>query len=188
MKKIKLDIGNVLLILFLVLLAIPQTRKPIQVVISKARMLVFSPSITKSEKQIQLPQFDYLLTENNGTSTAISIGNGRVTFISYWATWCPPCIAELPSIQKLYQDYGDKVDFILLTNEQPTTVYPFLEKKGFDLPVYFPKMKAPEALYSTSIPTNYIIDATGKIIVKETGAVDWNSSKTRELLDGLLLK
>lgn len=187
MKKKKFNLGDILLIVFLVLLLIPQTRKPIQITLSKVRMLILSPSAVDNEGQVQVTPFAYSVTRLDGTATAIPIGKGRITFLSYWATWCPPCIAELPSIQELYADYGGKIDFLLLTNEQAQPVEVFLEKKEYTLPVYYPKMEAPAELYSKSIPTNYIIDATGKIIVKETGAVDWNSSKTRALLDTLLL-
>ena len=62
-----------------------------------------------------------------------------------------------------------------------------MTKKGYDLPVYIAQMQAPEILQSNSLPTNYIIDATGNIIIKEIGAADWNSAKVRTLLDGLLL-
>lgn len=187
MKKKKLNLQNILFIVFLALVLIPPTRKPIQVALSKVRMLVLSPSVEASENQMQLTPFEYSVVQVDGTPTSISIGKGSVTFISYWATWCPPCIAELPSIQKLHADYGGEIDFLLLTNEQAKPVEVFLEKNNYKLPVYHPKMEAPTELYSRSIPTNYIIDTTGKIIVKETGAVDWNSSKTRALLDTLLL-
>ncbi len=188
MKKRKFNLGNILLLLFLVLLLIPQTRTPIQVAVNKIKIFVFTPSFIEESDQTQLKSFNYQVTAFNGDSKSIAIGKGRITFISYWATWCPPCIAELPSIQKLYADYGDKIDFILLTNEKPEVVQKFLEKKAFKLPVYFPKMKTPKSLYDNSIPTNYIIDATGKIIIKETGAADWNSTKVRKVLDGLLTR
>jgi hypothetical protein len=76
--------------------------------------------------------------------------------------------------------------FLLLTNEKPGTVQGFLEKKALDLPVFIPQMKTPEALNETSIPTSYVLDRKGKIIIKETGAADWNSKRVRQLLDGLL--
>ncbi len=148
--------------------------------------MVWSPSALDQEDQTQLTPFTYQLADLNGTPTPIDIGKGKVTFLSYWATWCPPCIAELPSIEKLYAHYGKQVQFILLTNEDPEPVTRFLEKKGYDLPVFNPRMPAPEVLSSASIPTNYLIDGKGKIIIKETGAADWDSKKVREVLEGLV--
>ncbi len=186
MKKRKFKISDILFVLFIALLIIPQTRTPIQVALNKLKVAVWSQSVDAVDDQKKLEPFGYRITDVSGQAKTIAIGEGRVTFISYWATWCPPCLAEMPSIQELYSNYGDKLQFLLLTQEDPQVVQRFLNKKDYDLPVYFPQMNAPELLSSKSIPTNYIIDAQGTILIKETGAADWNSEKVRTLLDGLL--
>ncbi|WP_400073406.1 TlpA family protein disulfide reductase [Zobellia russellii] len=188
MKKRKLSFGDVLLLVFLLLLLIPQTRKPIQVALNQIKLQFFSPSVLENEDRKVIQPFNYSVRTLDGKNITLGVGKNKVTFISYWATWCPPCIAEMPSIQKLYDDYGDKVNFILLTNEEPEVITKFLHKKEFNLPVYIPKMSAPEALFEKSIPTNYIIDKEGTIVVKETGSTDWNSKNTREILENLLLE
>jgi thiol-disulfide isomerase/thioredoxin len=188
MKIRKPKISDIIFVVFIALLLIPQTRTPIQVALNKLKVAVWSPSISAVEDQERIVPFEYAVQELNGTPKRIAIGQGKVTFLSYWATWCPPCIAELPGIQELYADYGDKVDFVLLTQEETEKVQRFITKKGYNLPVYIPQMPTPEILQENSIPTNYIIDTKGNIIIKETGAADWNSAKVRKLLDGLLLK
>lgn len=186
MKNKTLTPSNIIFAIFVVLLIIPQTRTAMQVAINKIKVQLFSPSTLDVEDQTQLQPFTYQLTTIDGIQTTAEIGQGSVTFLSYWATWCPPCIAELPSIQKLYADYGKEIDFVLLTDEDSEVVREFLEKKQYDLPVFISRMQAPEKLYERSIPTNYVIDKAGKIIIKETGATDWNSEKVREVLDALL--
>lgn len=186
MKKRKFKISDIIFAVFILLLIFPQTRTPIQVAVNKLKVAIWSPSIKDEEDQNEVTPFEYVVVDLQGNSQNISVGKGKVTFISYWATWCPPCIAELPGIQDLYKDYGDKVNFILLTQEEPDKVQRFINKKDYELPIYFPQMQAPEILQENSIPTNYVIDATGKIIIKETGAADWNSKKVRELLDDLI--
>lgn len=188
MKKRKFKIRDIIFIIFIALLIIPQTRTPIQVALNKLKVAVWSPRMQNLEDQEQVTPFQYALRDLNGASKTIPIGQGKVTFLSYWATWCAPCIAELPGIQQLYADYGAKVNFILLTQEDTEVVQRFLIKKGYDLPVYSPQMQTPEILQETSIPTNYIIDAQGNIIIKETGAADWNGQKVRGMLNGLLLE
>ena len=188
MKRKRPSLSNLLFGLFIVLLLIPQTRTPIQVAVNQLKMFVFSPSAMDENEQTQIPPFEYQLRDVHGDYKSISIGKGKVSFISYWATWCPPCIAELPSIQKLYSAYGDQLNFMLLTNEDPEVVQRFIDKKGFTLPIYFSNMQTPEALDSNSLPTNYIIDSEGKIVVKEKGAADWDSKKVRDLLDRLIKK
>ncbi|MEO9893683.1 TlpA disulfide reductase family protein [Aurantibacter sp.] len=186
MNKKHLSFSNIIFALFIVALIIPKTRIALQVAINKAKVFVMSPSKLKEEEQTQLQSFQYQLTSLEGNQSEINVGQGEVTFISYWATWCPPCIAEMPGIVKLYEDYGSKINFLLLTNENSEKVKAFLRKKGYDLPVYNPNMPSPELLQSHNIPTNYIIDKTGKIIIKEVGAVDWNSNKIREIIDNAL--
>lgn len=188
MKKRKFKISDVIFVVFIILLLIPQTRTPIQVAVNKLKVAVWSPSLEDANDQDQVAPFQYAVTDLHGASRNIAVGEGKVTFISYWATWCPPCIAELPGIQELYKDYGDKVNFLLLTQEVPDKVERFVRKKGYELPIYFPQMQTPAILQENSIPTNYVIDAQGTIIIKETGAADWNSSKVRNLLNELLAK
>jgi thiol-disulfide isomerase/thioredoxin len=187
MKIRKPKISDIIFVVFIALLLIPQTRTPIQVAVNKLKVAVWSPSVEDEEDQEQVAPFEYAVQELNGTPKRIAIGQGKITFLSYWATWCPPCIAELPGIQELYTDYGDRIDFVLVTQEETEKVQRFITKKGYDLPIYIPQMQAPELLQSNSLPTNYIIDTKGSIIIKETGAADWNSAKVRTLLDGLLL-
>lgn len=186
MKKKALTPSNIIFAIFIILLIIPQTRTAMQVALNKVKVKLFSPETLDVEDQTQLEPFTYQLVDLNGSPTTAEIGQGKVVFLSYWATWCPPCIAELPSIQKLYNDYGERIDFELITDEDPEVVWRFLEKKQYKLPVFIAKMQTPEKLYERSIPTNYIIDKRGKIIVKEQGATDWNSEKVREILDALL--
>jgi len=172
MNKKKFSVKNTLFIVFIVLLIIPQTRKPIQVAINSLKVKIFSPSAFAKADQTQLKPFTYKITSINGLSRDAKIG--------------PPCIAELPSIEKLYTDYGNKVDFVLITQEEPDKVKRFLERKQLNIPAVLPQMETPEQLYERSIPTNYIIDKTGKIVIKEKGAADWNSDKVRETLDKLI--
>ncbi|WP_405384785.1 TlpA family protein disulfide reductase [Maribacter sp. LLG6340-A2] len=186
MKKRKFKISDIIFAVFIVLLLIPQTRTPIQVAVNKLKVAIWSPSIEDQEDQQQIVAFDYAVTDLQGASQHIPVARDKVVFLSYWATWCPPCIAELPGIQELYKDYGDKVTFVLLTQENPDKVMEFIIRKGYELPIYFPQMNTPEMLQENSIPTNYIIDKKGTIIIKETGAADWNSAKVRSLLDKLL--
>lgn len=182
----KLKWSDYLFGVFILLLLIPQTRKPIQVALNKARVYIISPDAIAVDNRIQIRPFDYRVQTLDGAPKRMAIAKGKVTFLSYWATWCPPCIAELPSIAALYKDYGNQVNFLLLTNEEPEVVNAFLAKKGYELPVFIARMKAPEQLYETSIPTNYVIDQNGNVIIKETGASNWNSKTVRLMLDALL--
>lgn len=188
MKRKRSKWIDFLLGVFIILILIPQTGQPIRVGINRLKVMVWSPSIEANEKQATIPAFDYGLRNLNQEKVIQRIGESQITFLSFWATWCAPCVAELPSIEALYEDYKDQINFVLVTHENPEVIQKFLEKKDLSLPVYFPTSIPPKALQSKSIPTNFLIDGEGNILIKETGAANWNSKKVRTLLDGLLEK
>lgn len=141
----------------------------------------------KADRQISDEAYDWQLTGTDSNAYGFTESKGKVVFLNFWATWCGPCLKEMPDIQKLYDDYGDKVDFLLVTQEETAKVDVFLQKKEYTLPIYFTETQdIPEEIASKSMPTTYIIDTSGKIVLAETGAKDWNSVEVRAILDGLL--
>ena len=156
------------------------------VMVNRLKVELFSPGLASEKEQIQMEPFIYEVENLEGESVNTTVGDGNITFISYWATWCPPCIAELSSIDALYRDYGDKIDFLMISDEHPEKIKLFLEKRNFLVPAMVSKMHPPKDLFEKTIPTNHIIDHTGKIVVKEKGASNWNSEKVRSLLDALI--
>ena len=162
--------------------------KELKVLVSKIRIMVLNPSVESVENQEQLSKFDYewKLIDREGNSVALSDFSGKVILLNYWATWCPPCVAEMPSLQKLYDDYQDKMVFIFLTSDDKSKVDAFMKKRNFTLPVYFQTSKAPAKLFTSSLPTTFLIDQNGKILIDEVGASDWNGESMRAILDKLL--
>lgn len=153
-----------------------------------SKIVAFSPSVLDADEQVVLPNYNWKLTSLADQSYNFETAKGKVILINFWATWCPPCVAEMPVLQELYDDYGEKVEFVFVAHDEQEKVSSFLAKKGYNFPVYFENTKTPNLLSSTSIPTTYIIDTTGKIVVEKTGAANWNSATTRELLDTLIAK
>lgn len=186
MKFLKQNWSNILFILFIILLLVPQTRKPIQVTLN--RLIAFSPSEISEEKRDVLENYDWRLSDLEGNMTDFNNSRGEVTLINLWATWCPPCIAEMPSFQKLYDDYGDKVDFYFISSEEEDKLLHFLDKKEYDLPIYQPFSSTPQQLRSNSLPTTYLISRSGEIVVAKKGAANWNDRSFRQLLDDLIKK
>ena len=150
------------------------------------RLLSNSAAILKTEMQTPLDTYQWQLTNKEGNIFNFETQKGEVVLINFWATWCPPCVAEMPSLQSLYNDFGDRVTFMFVAKDDPQRVTKFIAKKEYQLPVYYSKTKEPDILTSKSLPTTYIIDKEGKIIVAEIGSADWNSPKIRTLLKRLL--
>jgi thiol-disulfide isomerase/thioredoxin len=186
MKISKSQRNNIIFLVLIALLLIPQTRKPIQVFLNKG-LALFSPSIVDQDKRKAISDFNWNL-QNTNTLETYNFKNteGKVVLVNFWATWCPPCIAELPSLDQLYQSYNDKVVFLFVSNEEISVVNKFLIMKGMSLPVFKPISNYPEVFDVSSIPRTFLIDKKGNIVIDKTGAANWNSKKVREQLDRLL--
>ena len=180
MKFNKSMISNILFIIALALIIYPPSRAWLM------RQLAFSPSIESVENRAVLKDYNWLLKGLNTSDFDFNTAQNNVVIVNFWATWCPPCIAEMPSLQALYNDYKDKVFFVFVTSEGTDKVKPFLEKNKYELPIYNMQTNVPELLSSRSIPATYLINKKGGIIISKIGAANWNSSKVRAELDKLL--
>lgn len=186
MSFLKKNWGNLLILAFIALLFIPQTGLPIKVFVN--RLIAFSPSEIKAEKRETIAGYGWHLTSLENETVNFSQSEGRVAVINFWATWCAPCVAEMPAFQALYDAYGDKVDFYFVSTEKRETLEKFLQKKELALPVYMQTTKAPEGMRTLSLPTTYVLSKEGSIVMKKTGAANWNGDKVHRTLDALLLE
>lgn len=179
----KKSISNIIFVLAIAMLLYPPSREWFM------RQIAFAPSVKDVAKSEKLSSYDWDLKGLNAESINFKEFENKVVFVNFWATWCPPCRAELPMIQKLYADYKDKVAFVFVTNEDWDKVSVFFNKNGYDLPVYNSVSAPPISFTETnSIPASYLIDKNGNILIAKTGSADWNSSKVRSLLDKLIAK
>ena len=186
MKRRKPSISNIIFVILLVLMFIPQTRKPIQVTFNKV-LAQFSPSVNSEEDQVQIAYYNWDLYDEAGNVVRFGKFKDQVVLINFWATWCPPCIAEMGSLQELYDEYNGKVAFLFVTADDREAIAAFKEKKGYTFPVYYSRSKPPSEILSESLPTTYLIDKQGKIVIDKKGAANWSSDAVKETIDGLLL-
>ncbi|TPE46240.1 TlpA family protein disulfide reductase [Pontibacter mangrovi] len=128
----------------------------------------------------------FKMVDLEGKQVSFESLKGKVVFMNIWATWCPPCVAEMPNIQKLYEKIGstDKVAFVMLSVDEGgmEKVQKFISKKGFTFPVYMPASQFPQEFYSNAIPTTFIISPEGKIVAKQEGMADYDTPEVRDFL------
>jgi len=179
----KKSLSNLLFIIAIGLLLYPPTRE------WGMRQIAFAPSVKNIDTAEKISSYNWELKGLNTENINFSEFEDKVIFVNFWATWCPPCRAELPMIQKLYNEYNEKVAFVFVTNENWNTVSAFFDKNGYDLPVYNSLSTPPQKFTETnSIPASYLIGKNGAILISEVGAADWNSTKVHKLLDELIVK
>jgi thiol-disulfide isomerase/thioredoxin len=187
-KKSKFSLASdVFFLLFIVLLIVPASR--VEVMSFVIRLTSMSPSELKVEDQFTITAQDrtWQLSDMNGDNiTLSSLMDDRPVFINFWATWCPPCVAELPGIAELYNKYGNQVHFILATNEPATTVLPFAEKRQLTKLPFYQYHSTPAAFYSESIPTTFLLSKNGKVVLSKKGAARWDSDRMGQIIDQLL--
>jgi len=136
-----------------------------------------------NENSDLLASYNLTLKNIEGKSVALADYKGRTVFINFWATWCPPCIAEMPDINNLYNEVSEDVAFLIVSvdNDQ-NKAKRFVENKGFDFPIFFPTTPIPSELKSNVIPTTLVISPEGKIVSKREGMAKYNTEAFKAFL------
>lgn len=146
----------------------------------------FDPSTGKSDEVSVAPSL--LLGAPSGSTVDLKELRGKVIFLNFWATWCPPCIAEMPSINTLRERFSKDENIVFLLVDVDGNYdrsKKFMDKHQYDLPVYVPQSDIPGQLLTGAIPTTIIIDKTGKIVLRHEGAADYSSPEAVGLLEKL---
>ncbi len=134
-----------------------------------------------AEEEINLMEnYDFTLEDLDGNMVTLSQLKGKKVFLNFWATWCPPCKAEMPDIEKLYQETKDSDLVILAVNvgEDKKTVQDFIVKNKYNFPVLLDVKGEISQLYQVSgIPTSYFIDTNGFLDNGATGGIPFESMK-----------
>ena len=124
------------------------------------------------------PAPDFTIYNKEGKAVKLSDMKGTPVVLNFWASWCPPCKAEMPEFDEIAKEYEGKVEFMMvnLTDGQRETVeiaQAFIDSMGYTFPVYFDKDSDAAYKYGIqSIPTTIFIDANGNLVAGATGAID----------------
>lgn len=139
----------------------------------------------------QIEMVDAEMLDLNDNLVKLSDYKGKVIFLNLWATWCPPCRKEMPSMEDIYKEYKDK-DFVILAvsqGEDQSTVKEFLKDKKYIFPIFTDPRGQVSGQYGTgSIPTTYIVNKKGYIAGLFVGGRDWHSKEAVELFKILINK
>ncbi len=141
------------------------------------------PSATGTVKA----NYNLMLRTLDGKKISMKELKGKVIFLNMWASWCPPCVAEMPGIQKLYnQTDTAKVAFVMLSlDENLDKARRLVKRKEYTFPVYSVGSALPAVYATQSIPTTFVISREGEIVVRHEGMADYNSPEFKAFLSKL---
>ena len=133
-----------------------------------------------------LADLDVQFFDENDQLVSLSAMPKHPYFINFWATWCPPCIAEMPGIAKLYADQKDEVNFVLVSfDTEFEKAKAFKAKKGYTFPIYRIAYDLPDMYNTGNLPSTFIIDGSGRIALVHQGMADYDTQAFRSYLKSL---
>ncbi|MBA7538835.1 Thiol-disulfide oxidoreductase ResA [subsurface metagenome] len=136
-----------------------------------------------------LPAVDFELEDLGGNLISLSSMRGKVIFLNFWATWCPPCRAEMPSMEELYNRFASR-DFEIVAvdlQEKNKQVSKFVNDNGLTFKILLDKTGNIGAAYGArSIPTTYIIDRDGSVLARTLGGREWDTEEVFDLFEKIL--
>jgi cytochrome c biogenesis protein CcmG, thiol:disulfide interchange protein DsbE len=142
----------------------------------------------KPQEGYMAPRFS--LRNLEGNLEGLDDHSEKVIIVNFWATWCVPCVKEMPSFESLYRRYRSQGLILLavsLDKGDSTKVHEFADKHKLSFPILLDTEGVAEKLYpSFSIPFTYVIDKQGRVVARVDGAKNWESSETFEAVEHLL--
>lgn len=119
----------------------------------------------------------------SGDETCLSEFSQEVIILHFWATWCMPCLKELPLLQEFYDEVkGEEVDILIVSNENDDVIREYIETLSIDIPTYYHLHDPPDKLSYESIPTTYIISKSTLNVLKHVGAINWGNDRAKEFI------
>lgn len=181
----------ILTIVFVILLVNPDAKAWLMRQVASTGLLnscISEPEKNKETKSA-VSYTDFALKNEEGNIIHTSELRGKVVFINFWASWCPPCRAEFPSVQKFYEKYQSNPNIVFLTvnldnNQEQGKAY--LKEKGFTVPFLTVGSTIPKEIYAGSLPTTVILDKQGEIRLRHKGVADYSKNSFYQDIDQLL--
>lgn len=184
MKKI----GNIALLVFvLLLLFVPEFKAVMLRGISQ--LGVFNANTSQKNITAATSHTDpFQYVDAQGVTHSTTEWKGKVVFVNFWASWCPPCIAEFPDIQKLYEQYNNDSDLLFVTitlDDDLEKGVAFLNKKNYTLPVYSLLSAPSKTWYQGALPTTLVLNKKGEVVFRKENMAQYNTDSFKAFLEEL---
>ncbi|OEK04441.1 TlpA family protein disulfide reductase [Roseivirga misakiensis] len=137
------------------------------------------------ESSVFTADLNFKVTDRDGNIIDVNTLKGKTIFMNIWATWCPPCVAEMPNInglKKKLADYDDIVFLMISEDREMETAIKWVDKKGFDLPIHQMVGRLPNMYETGYVPSTFVISPKGEVVVRHTGMANYNTRRFRKFL------
>ncbi|MFD0940285.1 TlpA family protein disulfide reductase [Pedobacter boryungensis] len=141
---------------------------------------LFKPNLTEKSSTSTTDLASIKFKNADGKIVSLADLNGKIIFLNFWATWCPPCLAEMPSVNKLYEQYKNDPEVVFLLVDADSDfakAQAYMDRKKYKLPVYNFASNLPKSIFKGSLPTTIVFDKKGRVSFNGEGAADYNSPK-----------
>ena len=180
-----------IVIILILIFAYTGWHKPLIVQLQKAMIYtgLLSPDTTNPPVVSNHGIYQLQFIDEEGNVHQLQEFEGQVIFINFWATWCPPCRAEMPGIDNLFKEMQNpELKYLIITMEQDfEKARNFKAKEGFQFPIFQLVGRLPNIYaHSSSIPRSYVINKNGEMIMRHVGLADYDSKKFKSFLEDAL--
>ena len=138
---------------------------------------LFQADTTYVEEEAEPASYELALESIDGRPAHLESMRGKTIFLNLWATWCAPCLAEMPYIQELYEEVGDEgIEFVIVATDDDFEVSKrFIEQKGYTFPVYRVIGSMPPLYRSPTLPTTWVISPEGNLATVHAGMANYST-------------
>lgn len=163
------------------------------VLLEAGAILLLLGSVGSAEDGQELPamarlgNLDGRFADLDGREYAFADLRGKVVLLNLWATWCPPCRAEMPFLENLWEKFkdDDRVRILCISPEEPADLRSDPLARTLKMPIYTFATPIPPELEAESLPTTYIFDQDGKVVFGHTGMARWDAPEIVAYLEAL---
>lgn len=188
----KSNITTALILVFVLAMLISPQFKGI-IIQGLMKIGLFQPAIPEQSDQASSPVVSttetgegLLFADEDGNIIRLADLKGKVVFINFWATWCPPCIAEMHSINKLKDKFKDNPNVVFIMLDMDSDLkksLKFMERKNYNLDVYIPASQISRDYFAGALPTTLLFDKSGKLVFKHEGGADYSNTEFEKFLE-----
>ena len=190
MKYIKSNIGFIISMVVLAVIALnPEAKSFILKGLIKSGL--YEPDFVPAKANNQSVVPSAIFRSVGGQEIDVADAKGKVIFVNFWAKWCPPCLAEMPSINKLAEHFKGEEDLLFIMANVDGELQEsegFFKKNRYRFSTYIPAGIVPEQVFKGTLPTTIIINKNGELVYQHDGIADYNTQETKDFIKRLLLQ